>query len=226
MTEPELSNVDVVLYALFKLGGDERKIHTEEIAYEAYCLAKERFAWKLRRFRDIGFPDKERVRRGLTDAAKEKYGRLVEGRTDVHAKGKETDGWVLTLEGVIWIRKNEKRIESTLGTTRPRTFFVDMLRFKKRMREQSLFRRFLENENLEGQNLYSFTDMLNISPDTPKEVIAMKFRTLRSNAELVADQQIISFLDACAQAFSTVLTSMATEGQRAESSSTDDLLLF
>ncbi len=44
MTEPELSNVDVVLYALFKLGGDERKIHTEEIAYEAHSLAKERFA--------------------------------------------------------------------------------------------------------------------------------------------------------------------------------------
>jgi len=38
-------NIDVVVYALFKLGGYERKIHTEEIAYEAYCLAKERFAW-------------------------------------------------------------------------------------------------------------------------------------------------------------------------------------
>jgi hypothetical protein len=48
MTEPELSNIDVVLYALFKLGGDERKIHTEEIAYEAYSLAKERFGWSTR----------------------------------------------------------------------------------------------------------------------------------------------------------------------------------
>ena len=101
MAQPALSNIDVVVYALFKLGGYERKIHTEEIAYEAYCLAKERFTWKLRRFRDMGFPDKERVRRGLTDAAREKYGRLVEGRADVNAKGKETDGWVLTLEGVI-----------------------------------------------------------------------------------------------------------------------------
>jgi hypothetical protein len=70
MTEPELSNIDVVLYALFKLGGDERKIHTEEIAYEAYSLAKERFGWRLSRFRDMGFPDKEPVRRALMDAAK------------------------------------------------------------------------------------------------------------------------------------------------------------
>jgi hypothetical protein len=225
MAQPALSNVDVVVYALFKLGGYERKMHIEEIAFEAYCLAKERFAWKLRRFRDMGFPDKERVRRGLTDAAKEKYGHLVESRADVHAKGTETDGWVITPGGVTWIRKNEKRIESILGTTRPRTPFVDTLRFKKRIREQPLFRRFLENENLEGQNLYNFTDMLNIGPDTPKEVIAMKFRTLRSNAELVADQQIIGFLDACAQAFSTVLPSPAT-GERPESSATDDLLLF
>jgi hypothetical protein len=79
MTEPELSNVDIVFYALFKLGGDERKIHTEEIAYEAHSLAKERFAWRLSRFRDMGFPDKEPVRRALMDAAKEKYGHLAEG---------------------------------------------------------------------------------------------------------------------------------------------------
>jgi hypothetical protein len=226
MLQRALSNIDVVVYALFKLGGYERKIHTEEIAYEAYCLAKERFAWKLRRFRNMGFPDKERVRRGLADAAKEKYGCLVEGRADVHIKGRETEGWVLTPEGVTWIRKNEKRIESVLGTTRPRTPFVDTLRFKKRMREQPLFRRFLENQNLEGQNLYNLTDMLNISSDSPKEVIAMNFRTLRSNAELVGDQQIIAFLNGCALAFSTVLTSPATEDQRIESSSTDDLLLF
>src|SRR5262249_45563598 len=165
MRQRALSNIDVVVYALFKLGGYERKIHTEEIAYEAYCLDKERFAWKLSKFRDMGFPDKERVRRGLTDAAKEKYGRLVEGRADVHIKGKETEGWVLTLEGVMWIRRNEKRIEGTLGTTRPRTAYIDTLRFKKRMREQPLFRRFLENQGLEGQNLYNFTDMLNVRPD-------------------------------------------------------------
>jgi len=215
MTEPELSNVDVVLYALFKLGGDERKIHTEEIAYEAHSLAKERFAWRLSRFRDMGFPDKEPVRRALMDAAKEKYGHLAEGRADVHAKGKETDGWALTPEGVTWIRENEKRITSTLGTTRAGMPFVDALRSKVRMHEQPLFRRFLEKEKLEGQNLYNFTDMLNTSPGAPKEEIALRFRRLHSTAQLVADQQIISFLDACAQAFSTVAYFYGNEGPKA-----------
>ena len=66
----------------------------------------------------MGFPDKEPVRRALMDAAKEKYGHFAEGRAGVHAKGKETDGWALTPEGMTWIRENEKRITSTLGTTR------------------------------------------------------------------------------------------------------------
>jgi hypothetical protein len=172
----------------------------------------------------MGFPDKEPVRRALMDAAKEKYGHLVEGRAGVHAKRKETDGWALTPEGVTWIRENEERIKSILGTTRSMMPFVDALRFKVRMHEQPLFRRFLEKEKLEGQNLYNFTGMLNTSPGAPKEEIAMKFRTLCSKAELVGDQQIISFLEACAQAFSTVLTSTVTKSQSAESNSTDLLL--
>src|SRR5215469_15983298 len=141
MTAPEVSNVDVVVYTLFKLGGHGRKIQTEEIAYEAYKLAKERFGWRLKKFREMGFPDKEPVRSGLMDAAKEKYGQLVEGRAGVEAKGKESDGWVLTPEGVTWIRENEKRIESALAVTRPSTPSVDARRFKRQIREQPLFQR-------------------------------------------------------------------------------------
>ena len=56
MAQAELSNVDIAVYALFKLRGHERKLHTEEVAYEAYELAKERFSWKLTQFREKGFP--------------------------------------------------------------------------------------------------------------------------------------------------------------------------
>ncbi len=93
--------------------------------------------------------------------------------------------------------------------------FVDALRSKVRMHEQPLFRRFLEKEKLEGQNLYNFTDMLNTSPGAPKEEIALRFRRLHSTAQLVADQQIISFLDACAQAFSAVAYFYGNEGPKA-----------
>lgn len=47
----ELSNIDIALFALYKLGGTAKKVHTEEIAWEAYKLAKERFSWQLAEFR-------------------------------------------------------------------------------------------------------------------------------------------------------------------------------
>jgi hypothetical protein len=71
MAGTELSNIEITIYALYRLRGYERKVHTEEIAYESYQLAKDRFGWKLSQFRAKGFPDKDVVRVALTDAVKD-----------------------------------------------------------------------------------------------------------------------------------------------------------
>ena len=120
MRNDELTNIDIVLYALFRLGGYKHKVHTEEIAYEAYKLAKDRFGWRLTKFRELDFPDKEPVRISLMDAAKEKYGSLVEGRSGVESTGKQVDGWTFTPDGARWMRDQINRIESNLGTDQPR----------------------------------------------------------------------------------------------------------
>ena len=70
MKETDLSNVDISLFALVRLGGTTKKIHTEHIAWEAYQLAPERFSWRLQEFRDQGFPDKTPVRFALEQAKK------------------------------------------------------------------------------------------------------------------------------------------------------------
>jgi hypothetical protein len=49
MSDSELTNIDIALYALYDLGGHEKKVHTEEVAYRAYELAEERFGWRLPR---------------------------------------------------------------------------------------------------------------------------------------------------------------------------------
>jgi len=211
MARPQLSNIDVAVYALFRLGGHERKLHTEEIAYEAFELAKERFGWKLPQFRRRDFPDKEPVRFALEDAAKEKYGCLVEGRSGAESKGKDTDGWRLTPTGAGWVRKNKDRIEQALGQTRPQTRPVDAGRFRRQIVKQPLFRKFVEKGELVGESPYDLTDMLNTSPDAAKEVISTKFTTLRSIAELVEDEEILRFLDACARAFPGLLTADTTK---------------
>lgn len=96
MSDSELTNIDIALYALYDLGGHEKKVHTEEVAYRAYELAEERFGWRLPRFREKRFPDKEPVRIALMDAAKVKNHQLVDGRSGVEAKGKDVDGWFFT----------------------------------------------------------------------------------------------------------------------------------
>ena len=50
----DITNMDVALFSLFKLGGVRKKIHTEYIAWEAFQLAPERFSWRLPEFRGKG----------------------------------------------------------------------------------------------------------------------------------------------------------------------------
>lgn len=205
MSDSELTNIDIALYALYDLGGHEKKVHTEEVAYRAYELAEERFGWRLPRFREKHFPDKEPVRIALMDAAKLKYGQLVEGRSGVEAKGKDIDGWFFTPAGAAWIRDNVDRIQSALRITRPKASPKDAERFRKYMRSQELFAQYKEG-NLTGENSYALRDMLEVSPDAPRDMLLTKFRRLQTNAALVRDQEIINFLDECSSAFSGFLT--------------------
>jgi hypothetical protein len=196
----ELTNIDIVLYALFRLGGYKHKVHTEEIAYEAYKLAKDRFGWRLTKFRELDFPDKEPVRISLMDAAKEKYGSLVEGRSGVESTGKEVDGWTFTPDGARWMRDQINRIESNLGTDQPKISKKDADRFIKQMKSEALFKSFTQNK-LTKESRYLFTEMLNASPDAPKSIIVTKFRRMQSTAELVGNTEIVNFLNACIKAF-------------------------
>lgn len=202
----ELSNVDIVVYALFKLRGHERKVQTEEVAYKAFSLARERFSWRLTKFRDMGFPDKEPVRVALMDAAKPKNGHLVEGRAGVDAGGKESDGWTLTSAGAAWIRDNRSRIESWLGLARSSVQPREAGRFQTQLRNEQLFREFQRDGSLKGRSPYLLTDMLSTSPDASPQLIRAKFERLRAIAALVGDDQINNFLNACEIAFSDLLT--------------------
>ena len=205
MKADELTNIDIVLYALFRLDGHQHKVHTEEVAHEAYKLAKDRFGWRLQKFREKDFPDKEPVRISLMDAAKEKYGSLVEGRSGVEATGKEIDGWAFTPQGAKWIRDHHKRIEGKMGLERSKITKKDADRFIRQIKEQSLFRSFAQG-NLGKESRYALTDMLNTSPDAPKNIVTKKFRRLQSTAELAGNEEIIRFLNECTAAFSGILS--------------------
>lgn len=199
--EKELSKMDIVLFALYKLGGVSNKIRTEEIAWEAYQLDKEKFSWCLPKFIKMGFPDKLTVLIALETAHKEKYGRLVVGRAGRDAGGK-LDGWIFTPQGAKWIKENEKHIlDRLVQEEAPVIPKRDAERFIKKFKTDPLFKFYQEKKDFSNTTQYMFTDMLVCAPDASKDIIKQKFEKLYSNAELVKDLEVIDFLNACKEKF-------------------------
>ena len=196
--------MDIALFALYKKGGVSHKVHTEEIAWEAYQLAKERFSWRLPKFRQMGFPDKTPVRFALEQAKKRENGKLVSGRSGGDAGG-ELEGWEFTSQGAIWIKDNEMRILKNLKQKAPNIPKREAERFMKKIRIDAFFKYFQEKGNIDKASQYMFTDMLVCAPDASKNIIKHKFEQLYTNAELVNDLEILDFLRACKERFSDLV---------------------
>ncbi|TKJ28275.1 MAG: hypothetical protein CEE40_11935, partial [Chloroflexi bacterium B3_Chlor] len=75
LVRSKLTNIDIAIYALYRLGGTERWVHTENVARECYILAPDRFSWELY----PEYPAREPGRSALFDARKPKHGALVNG---------------------------------------------------------------------------------------------------------------------------------------------------
>ena len=200
----ELSNMDIALFALYKIGGVSKKVHTEEIAWESYQLAKEKFSWCLPKFRKLGFPDKTTVRYALEQAKKKENGKLVTGRAGRDASG-ELEGWRLTPQGVVWVKENEPRILKGLKEKAPDAPKRQAERFIKKIKADPFFKYFQEKKNLDEASQYMFTDMLVCSPDASRDIITQKFEQLFSNAQVINDTEIINFLKACRQKFNDLI---------------------
>jgi len=140
----------------------------------------------------------------LEDAKKKKYGSLVDGN---YALELTKDGWRITPEGAAWLKKNQKRIEIILGDLSSPMKLEKKVkqRFLKNIRSQPLFRKFTKTGNLDGSNQYEFRDMLRVSPDAVKDIIALKFGRLLATAELAGDEDALRFLEMCKKEFEYLL---------------------
>ncbi len=199
--EKVLSNMDIALFALYKLNGVTEEIHTEKIAWGAYNLAKERFSWRLPEFRRKGFPDKSPVRFALEQAKKKENRRLITGRAGGDVGGKELEGWQFTPTGAIWIKENEARIVKELGQKKSSLPKLQAERFKKKIKNDPLFKLFRGNKTLDNVSRYLFTDMLVCAPDVSAEIIDKKINQLIAYANLLGDKEILYFLKTCKEKF-------------------------
>ena len=199
------SNLDIVMYALGKLGGSTQKVSTEHIAHESFKLSPDRFSWILQEYRHI--PDKYVAKTTLEDAAKRKYGALVYGQ---YARDQSRDGWMLTPAGVGWLEENGERIAKALAQVSPHSPKLSPLevkRFRSRMAKDSAFRSFKATGSVDQVSHYMLADMLQASPDARRDVLRHKFNHLLSTAQLAGDNDVLAFLQACGRHFSNLFES-------------------
>lgn len=205
MIAKDLNNTDVVLFSLLKLGGVTQKIHTENIAWDAYQIAKERFSWSLPEFRKKDFPDKTTARYALESA--KKIG-LVRGRAGKDKGGTEKEGWRFTPRGVNWILKNEKRISMALNI-KPISKSLPSHRAKRivrNIRSHKTFINFQRDSSLENVNKYDLIDLLNCSPDASSRVIKIKFDLLKNSVNFTKDPELKKFISKVEKKFSNLLS--------------------
>jgi hypothetical protein len=99
-TLTSLKTTELVTWAVYQLGGDQRHIDTEDVAVQVFQFTPKRFGWRK-------YPEQinlELVRVYLSDAKKAEHGELLSG------SGKT--GWRLTRKGLEWIGSARKRLDA------------------------------------------------------------------------------------------------------------------
>ncbi len=96
-----ISNTDLVLVALFDLGGGERAVDVEDIAEAAWKAVPARFSWP----RHQQYPDLDAV--DVTLRAAKKNSGLVAGA--------KTTGWMLTLAGSEHVQRCEPAVRAHIA---------------------------------------------------------------------------------------------------------------
>ena len=196
-----LKQDDIVILALYNLGGAQTKVLSERVAAEAHRLAPTVLGWELPEYREKNWPDKEKVRVALIRLRSSDGGQLVDGQYTLDVS---KDGWQLTQAGVRWLQENEAGILAALQQPPSKLPKRQAARFLRQLRRDPLFKVF-QSEGLGNATRYQFTDMLNCSPDVTRDVLTAKFERLRAMAELSGQADVIGFLKACHQRFSDAM---------------------
>ncbi len=199
MESSDLKSMHIAVFALSLLGGSHRKVHTEDLALKCFELAPDRFQWEK-----YPFADKELVRKALFHASEKKNGALVAGRAGIEKRGKSRDGWQLTPAGAAWVAANSTHLDARVpskGAVIPKREAERILRKIRSERAYQLF----STGGISEVTSYMFTDLLNCSPDAPPDVIRTKFQRLVTNASLIGDETILSFLRSCEMQFANLV---------------------
>lgn len=198
----QVSDKDIVIYALYLLGGWQRRVHTEDIAIKCYELAPPKFSW----VKYPKYPDLAPARFALEAAKKPQYGALVKGESERKRTVKSVGGWMLTTEGVKWIKVNRQRIELNLGKNKPTGDRLPLHRRLKQLVESTAFRKFRDYGE-QAEILHSeFAESLICTVNTRAEILNDRLDQFYSIAEELGKQEVKDYVNFCRNRFASLLT--------------------
>jgi len=196
-----LSDKDIAVYALYLLGGWQKRIHTEDIALKCYELAPSKFSW----VKYPQFPDPTPARFALEAAKKVKNGALVKGESERKRTPRNIGGWMLTADGIKWASANMKRIEEYLGKHRPTGERLPAHRKLKALTESSSFRKFRVHGEQADISHAEFAESLLCTVNTKAHVLKDRLEQLHSIAEELNRDDVKSYVDFCLSKFAFIL---------------------
>jgi hypothetical protein len=197
-------NRELAVYALFLLGGDTNRIHTEDIALKCFELSPSSFSW----VKYQQYPDKDIVRMALMDARKELFGAFVDGRAGqkrgLSAKtGRHPidDGWVLTTNGINWIRENLSGLQLLMSSGEIKEHRQKVLKQLKRTREHSLFLQYTRQPSNFSPMIGEIADLLRCRVDAEDEIWMQRFDQMRRQVEATGHKNMLDFVEKCHEAY-------------------------
>lgn len=180
MKKTKLSNLQIVVVVVARLGGDTQSIHTEDVAIEASAIAPGRFTWRK-------YPERvdlELVRRSLAKVTEKQPPLLV---------GNARRGWMLSKHGLRWIERNAKDIVALEGYRRGSV--SDALEMERaRLRETDVWRKYKSGlvDKLSLNDLYEFVRINEYFSDAKRhERFTIVATAVDGDAELTQLWQLI-----------------------------------
>jgi len=196
-----LSDKDIAVYALYILGGWRQRIHTEDIALKCYQLAPSKFSW----VKYPEYPDVAPARFALEAAKKPENRALVKGESERKRTAQSIGGWMLTNDGVQWIKVNRPRIEQYLGKHTPVGDRLSSDRKLKGLLESTAFKKFRNYGEQAEISHAEFAESLVCTVNTAVEVLNDRLEQLCSIGEELRQEQVRKYVDFCRKKFAPLL---------------------
>jgi hypothetical protein len=197
-----LSDIDIALYALYLLGGWQKRVHTEDVALKCFELAPTRFSW----VKHPELPDPTPTRHALEHAKNRSDGApLVTGASERTRSPRTTGGWRLTEDGLRLLTEQKARIEALLGRRRATGSRLPAERRIRDLRNTRAFAMFLLDRASAEVSHAQFAESLVCTVNSPSAVLNERLDQLATIAEQLQEPEVADYVGFCRRRFADLL---------------------